>query len=71
MLYALATPNSSFKPSIRKIKNSWRLKKFKQLYIEKGGLSNPPSTDASFVSESAAASSDASTASAPSVRIRI
>ncbi|CAD1810546.1 unnamed protein product [Candida parapsilosis] len=67
MLYALATPNSSFKPSIRKIKNSWRLKKFKELYIEKGGLSNPPS-DVSFTEST---SSDGSAATASSTRIRI
>ncbi|KAL6450979.1 hypothetical protein SBY92_001229 [Candida maltosa Xu316] len=37
MLQALATPGSAFKPSIRKCKSTWRLQKFKQLYIEKGG----------------------------------
>ncbi|KAI5948813.1 hypothetical protein KGF57_005211 [Candida theae] len=63
MLYALATPNSSFKPSIRKMKNSWRLKKFKQLYIEKGGLSNPPS-DVSFT-ESASSDTSPSLPSLP------
>lgn len=67
MLYALATPNSSFKPLIRKIKNSWRLKKFKELYIEKGGLSNPPS-DVSFTELT---SSETSAATASSSRIRI
>ena len=37
MLYALATPGSAFKPSIKKAKNTWRLQKFKKLYIQKGG----------------------------------
>ncbi|KAI3403765.2 hypothetical protein KGF56_003400 [Candida oxycetoniae] len=40
MLTALATPNSAFKPSIKKVKNTWRLKKFKKRYIEKGGASS-------------------------------
>ncbi|RCK63173.1 hypothetical protein Cantr_09700 [Candida viswanathii] len=40
MLYALATPGSAFQPSIKKVRNTWRLKKFKQLYIEKGGYSS-------------------------------
>ncbi|KAG5420961.1 hypothetical protein I9W82_000051 [Candida metapsilosis] len=72
MLYALATPNSSFKPSIRKMKNSWRLKKFKQLYIEKGGLSANSSSNSgsgsSVVSFTESASSKfASSPLAPSV----
>lgn len=37
MLFALATPGSAFKPSLHKVPNTWRLKKFKKMYIEKGG----------------------------------
>jgi hypothetical protein len=40
MLFALATPGSAFKPSLKKPTNTWRLKKFKDIYIQKGGSNN-------------------------------
>ncbi|CAK9436236.1 uncharacterized protein LODBEIA_P07940 [Lodderomyces beijingensis] len=58
MLYALATPNSAFKPSIRKMKNTWRLQQFKKYYLAKGGAN----------SSSAASSPDSSIASSHSSR---
>lgn len=35
MLFALETPGSSFKPSLRRPKNTWRLTRFKEIYNEK------------------------------------
>lgn len=43
MLYALATPGSAFKPSLKKIPNTWRLEKFKKIYNQKRGLGDPSS----------------------------
>lgn len=43
MLYALATPGSAFKPSLKKVPNTWRLEKFKSMYYEKGGSYSPRS----------------------------
>lgn len=51
MLYALATPGSAFKPSINKVKNTWRLQKFKKLYIQKGGYISSSPTESSFNSD--------------------
>lgn len=48
MLYALATPGSAFQPSIKKPQVSWRLRKFKKIYMERRGLSNPSSTESSL-----------------------
>lgn len=44
MLYALATPGSAFKPSMKKMPTSWRLEKFKNMYHEKGGSYSPRSS---------------------------
>lgn len=37
MLFALATPGSAFQPSLKRVQNTWRLKKFRAIYNEKGG----------------------------------
>lgn len=67
MLYALATPGSAFQPSIKKVKNTWRLKKFKQLYIEKGGYSSSSSSNSSSIdNESKFSSSNSSVVTAKS-----
>ena len=67
MLYALATPGSAFQPSIKKVKNTWRLKKFKQLYIEKGGYSSLSSSNSSSIdNESKFSSSNSSVVTAKS-----
>lgn len=52
MLFALATPGSAFKPSLKKPTNTWRLKKFKDIYLQKGGSTNnsKASSQASFES---------------------
>lgn len=42
MLYALATPGSSFKPSVNRPKNTWRLTLFKDIYLEKASRENTP-----------------------------
>lgn len=44
MLIALTTPGSAFKPTLNKVSNLWRLKKFKQVYILKGGSPNASAT---------------------------
>ena len=58
MLYALATPGSAFQPSIKKVRNTWRLKKFKQLYIEKGGYSSNSSDESKFSSSNSSVVTD-------------
>lgn len=51
MLFALATPGSAFKPSLKKPNNTWRLKKFKEIYLQKGGSSAPSSSQSSIESD--------------------
>ncbi|KAK6203234.1 uncharacterized protein RJT21DRAFT_25579 [Scheffersomyces amazonensis] len=52
MLFALATPGSAFKPSIKKIDISWRLEKFKRLYSNKGGKNSPEPISAAYINTS-------------------
>ncbi|KGQ90952.1 hypothetical protein MEO_01271 [Candida albicans P94015] len=69
MLYALATPGSAFKPSIKKARNTWRLQKFKKLYIQKGGYISSSPTDSSINSnDSISSSSSVITASSSAPR---
>lgn len=42
MLFALATPGSAFKPSVNKPRVTWRLTKFKDIYLEKASRENTP-----------------------------
>ncbi|ODV77972.1 uncharacterized protein CANTADRAFT_12566 [Suhomyces tanzawaensis NRRL Y-17324] len=58
MLYALATPGSAFKPSLKKMSNTWRLQKFKTIYLEKGG--SPNSSGASSAKSTASIESSSS-----------
>ncbi|MCH0628921.1 hypothetical protein JNB11_02950 [Kocuria palustris] len=58
MLYALATPGSAFKPSLKKVPNTWRLKKFKDMYYEKGGSYSPRSSQVSSNTSSLSISFD-------------
>lgn len=48
MLFALATPGSAFRPSINKPKNTWRLSKFKDIYMEKSSRDSSPKGSMSF-----------------------
>ncbi|WLF76588.1 hypothetical protein PVL30_000290 [Lodderomyces elongisporus] len=63
MLYALADPNSAFKPSIKKVKNSWRLKKFKDIYLQKKSASANSSSNSSDIASSASSNFQSSRAS--------
>ena len=48
MLFALATPGSAFKPSIGKPKNTWRLNKFRDIYLDKSSRESSPKGSISF-----------------------